>query len=161
MEEQIKIIEIPDFIKVKIFNINNKYCVYYVVDYNKDYFYLDEDDFLKTHLKASISYTLSLDMPFTINIINVEHLEEAIYKLYRKLTQNIIPRAEKGQEYYVINDNFRVSKTTELNDRLDNIQYRTYNYFTSESLAKEFASKMQEHLMELWKEEMKKENKNV
>lgn len=109
MEQEIKIIEITNFLKVKIFNINNKYCVYYVVDYNKDYFYLDEDDFLKTHSKASISYTLSLDMPFTINIINVEHLEKAIYRLHKELTKEQIPRAEKGI-YYTIFSAFGIKR---------------------------------------------------
>ena len=156
MEEQVKIIEIPNFIKVKIVKINEKYCSYYVENYSNEYFYVNEDDFLKTHSKASISYTLSIDIPFTINIINVEHLENAIKKLHKELTKDQIPRAEKGQEYYVINADFRVVKTIELNDDFDYKLYCLYNYFTSESLAKEFASKLQEHLIELWKEEMEK-----
>ena len=158
MNEPVKIIEIPNFIKVKIVKINEKHCAYFVENYSNEYFYADEDDFLKTYTRDRISFTLTLDIPFTIDNIDVEHLEEAIYKLYRKLTQNIIPRAKKGQEYYVINDNFRVSKTTEFNDRLDNKQYRTYNYFVSESKAEEFASKIQNYIIELWKEELKNEN---
>ena len=159
MEEQIKTIEIPNFLKINIIEVNDNYCSYYVVDYNKEYFYADKMEFLKTYIKADILYELSLDIPFTINKSNVEHLEEAIYKLYRKLTQNIIPRAEKGQEYYVINSDFRVVKTIELNDDFDYKLYCLYNYFISENQAREFASKLQEELIELWKEEMKKEIK--
>ena len=151
MEQVIKTIEIANFLKVKIFNINNKYCVYYVVDYNKDYFYLDEDDFLKTHSKASISYTLSLDMPFTINIINVEHLENAINKLYKELTKGKLIRAEHGQKYYVIASDFRVVTNIETNTKYDNNLYKSHNYFLSESKAKEFASKLQDELINLWK----------
>lgn len=72
MEEQVKIIEIPNFIKVKIVKINEKYCSYYVEDYSNEYFYRTEDDFLKTHTRASIPYTLSIDIPFTISV-NVEN----------------------------------------------------------------------------------------
>lgn len=155
MEEQIKIIEIPNFLKVKIVKINEKHCAYYVENYSNEYFYVNEDDFLKTHSKASISYTLSLDIPFTISIINVEHLEKAIYKLHKELTKDKIPRVEKGQKYYFISPNFRVEKTTELNDEYDDIQHKAYNYFTSESQARKFASKTQDYIIELWKEELK------
>ena len=154
MEEQVKIIEIPNFIKVKIVKINEKYCSYYVENYSNEYFYVNEDDFLKTHSKASISYTLSIDIPFTINIINVEHLENAIKKLHKELIKNKIPRAEKEQKYYIITSKFNVIENTELNDNYDNTQHRAYNYFLSESQARRFAIKMQEYLTELWKEEI-------
>lgn len=156
MEEQIKRIEIPDFITIKIVKINEKHCTYYVESYSNEYFYADEDDFLKTYTRDRISFTLTLDIPFTISVINVEHLEEAIYKLYKKLTQNIIPRAEKGQEYYVISNDFRVGKNTELNDSYDNRHHKAYNYFLNENKAKRFASKIQDYLIELWKDELKK-----
>lgn len=156
MEEQIKIIEIPNFLKVKIVKINEKHCAYYVEDYSNEYFYADEDDFLKTHSKASISYTLSLEMPFTINIINVEHLENAINKLYKELTKGKLIRAEKGQKYYVIASDFRVAINIETNSTYANDLYKLHNYFLSKSQAEQFASKLQEHLIELWKEEMEK-----
>ena len=38
MEEQIKIIEIPNFLKVKIVKIPDKYCAYYVERYSNEYF---------------------------------------------------------------------------------------------------------------------------
>lgn len=158
MEEQIKRIEIPDFITIKIVKINNKHCAYYVEDYSNEYFYADEDDFLKTYTRDRISFTLTLDIPFTIDNIDVEHLEEAIYKLYRKLTQNIIPRAEKGQEYYVISNDFRIGKNTELNDEYDKRHHKAYNYFLSESQARRFATRLQDELIDLWKEELKNGN---
>lgn len=157
MEEQIKIIEIPDFIKVKIVKINEKYCAYYVEDYSNEYFFSDEDDFLKTYTSDKILFTLSMDIPFTINNINVEHLEEAIYKLYRILTQNITPRAELKQNYYIIDSDFSVRKLKELNYNFDYRHHSVQNYFLIESQAKRFASQMQEYLMELWKEELKGE----
>ena len=156
MNEPIKIIEIPNFLKIKIVKINEKHCAYYVEDYSNEYFYVNEDDFLKTHSKASISYTLSIDIPFTINIINIEHLEETIKKLHKELTKDKIPRAKKGQEYYVINADFRVIKFIALNKHFDDNLYYAYNYFVSESKAKEFASKMQDYLIKLWKEETEK-----
>lgn len=157
MEQEIKIIEIPNFIKVKIVKINKKHCAYYIEDYSNEYFYADEDDFLKTYTRDRISFTLTLDIPFTISVINVEHLEEAINKLHKKLTKDQIPRAEKGRDYYVISTDFIVRKNTELNDDYDNICYRTYNYFLDENLAKEFASKQKKHLIDLWKEYLKGE----
>lgn len=156
--EDIKIIEIPNFIKVKIVKINEKYCSYYVENYSNEYFYVNEDDFLKTHSKASISYTLSVDIPFTINIINVEHLENAINKLHKELTKDKIPRARKKEKYYIITSKFNVIENTELNDNYDNTQHRAYNYFTSESKARVFATRLQDKLIDLWKEELKNEN---
>lgn len=157
MEEPVKIIEIPNFIKVKIVKINEKHCAYYVEDYSNEYFYADEDDFLKTYTRDRISFTLTLDIPFTISVINVEHLENAIKKLHKELIKNKIPRAEKGQKYYIITSKFNVIENTELNDNYDNTQHRAYNYFVSESKAKEFASKIQNYIIELWKEELKGE----
>ena len=161
MEEQIKIIEIPNFLKVKIVKINEKYCSYYVEDYSNEYFYRTEDDFLKTHTIASMPYLLSVDIPFTI-IVNIENLEEAIYKLHKELTKDQlkeltkdkIPRAKRKEKYYIITIEFKVVAVTELNSYADRDQYKSYNYFTSESQAREFASKLQEHLIELWKEEI-------
>lgn len=157
MEEQVKIIEIPNFITIKFVKINNKYCAYYVVYYNNEYFCANENGYLKTQPKVISFWALSINMPMIEDNVNIKPLEEDLYKLYRMLKQTTIPRAEKGQEYYIINDNFRVSKTTELNDRFDNKQYLTYNYFLSKSQAEQFAGKLQEHLIELWKEELKGE----
>lgn len=156
MSEIIKTIEIPNFLKINIIEVNDNYCSYYVVDYNNEYFYADTMEFLKTYIKAGILYELSFDIPFTINNINVEHLEEAIYKLYRILTKNITPRAELKQNYYIIDSDFAVRKLKELNYNFDYRHHSVQNYFLSEIQAKKFASKMQDYLIKLWKEEMEK-----
>ena len=163
MEEPVKIIEIPNFLKVKIVKINEKYCSYYVEDYSNEYFYRTEDDFLKTHTIASMPYLLSVDIPFTI-IVNIENLEEAIYKLHKELTKDQlkeltkdkIPRAKRKEKYYIITIEFKVVAVTELNSYADRDQYNSYNYFTSESQAREFASKLKDALIDLWEEELKK-----
>lgn len=160
MKQEIKIIEIPNFITIKIVKINEKHCAYYVEDYSNEYFYTDEDDFLKTHSKARSLWALSIDMPMLVNNISIKHLEEDIYKLHKELhkelTKGKLIRAEKGQKYYVIASDFRVVINIETNTTYDNDLYKLHNYFLSEIKAKEFASKMQEYLMELWKEELKK-----
>ena len=161
MEEQVKIIEIPNFLTVKIVKINDKYAAYYVEKFSNEYFYVDKFDYLITHTKASISYVLSSIIPFTISIINVEHLENAINKLHKELTKGKLIRAEKGQKYYVIASDFKVAINIETNTTYANDLYKLHNYFLSKSQAEQFASKLQEHLIELWKEEaVKKENKN-
>lgn len=156
MEEQIKIIEIPNFITIKIVKINENYCAYYVEDYSNEYFYNDEGNFLKTQLKARSLWALSLDMPMIVNNISIKHLEKDIYKLHKELTKDKIPRAEENTKYYFITPDFEVEEYEERNDGVDNILYNSFNYFTSESQAREFASKMQDYLIELWKEELKK-----
>lgn len=166
MEEVVKIIEIPNFIKLKIVKINEKYCSYYVEDYSNEYFYRTEDDFLKTHTIASMPYLLSVDIPFTI-IVNIENLEEAIYKLHKELTKDQlkeltkdkIPRAKRKEKYYIITIEFKVVAVTELNSYADRDQYKSYNYFTSKKEAEKYAQKLQQFLIESRKEEeMKKEN---
>lgn len=160
MEEQIKIIEIPNFLKVKIVKINEKYCAYYVEDYSNEYFYRTEDDFLKTHTIASMPYLLSVDIPFTI-IVNIENLEEAIYKLHKELTKDQlkeltkdkIPRAKRKEKYYIITIEFKVVAVTELNSYADRDQYNSYNYFTSKVEAEKYAKILQETLVKLRKEE--------
>lgn len=160
MEQEIKKIEIEDFITIKIVKINEKHCAYYVEDYSNEYFYTDEDDFLKTHSKARSLWALSIDMPMLVNNISIKHLEEDIYKLHKELHKKLIKgkliRAGEGEKYYVITSDYRVATMIETNTTYDNDLYKLHNYFLSESLAKEFASKLQEHLIELWKEELKK-----
>lgn len=153
MEDIIKTIEIPNFLKINIIEVNDNYCSYYVVDYNKEYFYADKMEFLKTYIKANILYELSIDIPFTINKSNVEHLEKAIYRLHKELTNNEISRAEKEQMYYSISSSFGVQKWVEINSYYDNMCHKTYNYFLSKAQAERFASKMQDYLIQLWKDE--------
>ena len=67
-----------------------------------------------------------------------------------------IPRAKIKEVFYVIAPDFTIKSFIELNDNLDNRQYSIYNYFTSESQAERFATKLQDYLIELWKEELLK-----
>ena len=156
MEEQIKRIEIPDFITIKIVKINNKHCAYYVEDYNNEYFCANENGYLKTQPKAISFWALSINMPMIEDNINIQPLEEDVYKLYRILKPTTIPRAELKQNYYIIDSDFAVRKLKELNYNFDYRHHSVQNYFLSESQAKRYAGKMQEYLMELWKEEIEK-----
>ena len=67
-----------------------------------------------------------------------------------------IPRAKIKEVFYVIAPDFTIKSFIELNDNLDNRQYGAYNYFVSESQAIEFATKTQDYILQLWKEELKK-----
>ena len=87
MEEQIKIIEIPDFIKVKIVKINEKHCAYYVEDYNNEYFYANEKGFLKTQPKAISFWALNINKPMTIDNTSITSFKGDIYKLHKILTK--------------------------------------------------------------------------
>lgn len=148
MEEQI--IEINDFITIKIVKINEIYSAGYVESFSDNHFYRNEFDQMVTKVKFPMPYSLCFKTPKIIENRELEDLKEKIYKLHKELKDQI-PRAEKGQEYYAINADFKVIKNIELNDVFDYKLYRAYNYFVSESKAKEFASKLQEHLIELWK----------
>ena len=152
MEEQI--IEINDFITIKIVKINEIYSAGYVESFSDNHFYRNEFDQMVTHLKFPMPYSLCFKTP---KIIENRKLKEKIYKLYKELKDQI-PRAEKGQEYYVINADFRVIKFIELNKDFDYKLYCAYNYFVSENQAKRFASKIQNYIIELWKEELKNGN---
>ena len=152
MEEQIKIIEIPNFITIKIVKINEIYSASYVESFSDNHFYRNEFDQMVTHLKFPMPYSLCFKTPKIIENRYLEDLKEKIYKLHKELKDQI-PRAEKGKEYYSINADFKVLKNIELNNVFDYKLYRAYNYFVSESKAKEFASKMQDYIIQLWKEE--------
>ena len=152
MEEQIKKIEIPNFITIKIVKINEIYSASYVESFSDKYFYRNEFDQMVTHLRYPMPYSLCFKTPKIIENRELEDLKEKIYKLHKELKDQI-PRAEKGKEYYSINADFKVLKNIELNNVFDYKLYRAYNYFVSESKAKEFASKMQDYIIQLWKEE--------
>ena len=155
MEQEIKIIEIPNFITIKFVKINNKYCAYYVLYYNNEYFCANENGYLKTQPKVISFWALSITMPMIEDNVNIKPLEEDIYKLHKILTKGKLIRAEKGQKYYVIASDFRVAINIETNTTYDNDLYKLHNYFLSKSQAEQFAGKLQEHLIELWKEGLK------
>ena len=155
MEEQIKIIEIPDFIAIKIVKINEIYSAGYVESFSDNHFYRNEFDQMVTKARFPMPYSLCFKTPKIIENRELEDLKEKIYKLHKELKDQI-PRAEKGQEYYAINADFKVIKNIELNDVFDYKLYRAYNYFVIESQAREFATKIQDYIIQLWKEEMEK-----
>lgn len=152
-----KEIKIEDFITIKILDLNSEDCVYFVEKYNEKYFYMKDNNKLSTCQYIPSFYSLYFQKANIIHRSNLNGLEQDVYKLYKKLTFSL-PRAEKDTKYYIISRNFNVVSATELNDITDNNQYRAYNYFLNENQAKRFASKMQEHLTELWKEELKNGN---
>ena len=100
MEEQIKRIEIPDFITIKIVKINEIYSAGYVESFSDNHFYRNEFDQMVTHLKFPMPYSLCFKTPKIIENRKLEDLKEKIYKLYKELKDQI-PRDEKGI-YYTI-----------------------------------------------------------
>ena len=156
MEEQIKTIEIPDFIAIKIVKINEIYSAGYVESFSDNHFYRNEFDQMVTHLRYPMPYSLCFKTPKIIENRDLEDLKEKIYKLHKELTKEQIPRAERNKLYYVIAPDFTIRRFTELNENLDNRHYRAYNYFLTESKAIEFAIKTQDYIVQLWKEELKK-----
>ena len=101
MEEQIKKIEIPNFITIKIVKINEIYSASYVESFSDKYFYRNEFDQMVTHLRYPMPYSLCFKTPKIIENRYLEDLKEKIYKLHKELTKEQIPRAEKGI-YYTI-----------------------------------------------------------
>ena len=158
MEEQIKKIEIPNFITIKIVKINEIYSASYVESFSDKYFYRNEFDQMVTHLRYPMPYSLHFNNPVIIENSKLEDLEDKIYKLNRELTKFQIPRAERKKLYYMITSDFHVIDSTESNHRTDNQQYIACNYFLDGNQAKRFASKIQNYIIELWKEELKNGN---
>lgn len=152
-----KTIEIEDFIKIKILDLNSEDCVYFVEKYNEKYFYMTDNNKLSTHQYIHTFYRLYFQKANIIHKSNLKGLEQDVYELYTQLTFSI-PRVEKGQYYYVIENDFTVDVVEENNDNVDNNYYKNFNYFVSERQAKRFAIKTQDYLIELWKEELKNGN---
>lgn len=96
-KEAFKIIDIPNFITIKIVEINNIDCTYYVESYSDEYFYIDEDNLLETYTCYNISHPLSIDIPTTISVFGLKRLEKAIKNLHKKLKKDEIPIIDKGE----------------------------------------------------------------
>lgn len=158
MNETIKTIEIDDFIKIRILDLNSEDCVYFVEKYNKKYFYIKEYNRLRTHQYIPTFYSLYFQKANIIHRSNLNGLEQDVYNLYRQLTFKI-ERAKKNTRYYTINSCFEVREDEENNHYIDNNRYNNYNYFLSKAEAEKYAKILQEELIKLRKEEMKKENK--
>lgn len=148
-----KTIEIENFITIRVLELNKEDYVCFVEDFNEKYFYIGNNNEVWTYQSDYAFYKLYFQKARVIHRDNLDKLKKDVYDLHRQLTFKI-PRAEKGQEYYVISNEFIVRKNTELNDEYDKRYHKAYNYFLSESQARRFAIKMQEYLTELWKEEI-------
>ena len=153
MDKLIKNIEIEDFINIRILELNNEVCFYFVDKYNEKYFYIKEDNVLCTHQPTYVNYGfLYLQRAIVIHRNDLNMLKKDIYNLYKQLTFKI-NRAEKNAKYYFIDMNFEVQECEEKNDYVDNIIYNSFNYFVSKEEAEKYADKLQEYLIELRKEE--------
>lgn len=152
MEELIRNIEIEDFIKIRILDLNSEDCVYFVEKYNETYFYMKDNNKLSTCQYIPSFYSLYFQKANIIHRSNLNGLEQDVYNLYKKLTFSI-PRAEKDTKYYIISRNFNVVSATEFNDIKDDNQYRAYNYFLSKVEAEKYAQKLQQFLIDSRKED--------
>ena len=157
MEEVMKEIKIKDFITIKILQFKKDVWVYFVDYYNEKYFYIDELEELSTHQNISPSFILKFHKAKAIYDIDIEALKNSVYDLHKQLTFEI-PRAEIDTKYYFITQNFEVEEYKERNDCIDNTLYNSFNYFTNKEEAQKYAKKLQQYLIELRKEAMKKEN---
>ena len=152
MNETIKIIEIDDFIKIQILKLTSDTYIYFVDKYNEKYFSIKDDNYLGTCSTSYGCYDLYFQKANIIHCDVINVLEKEVYKWYRQLTFSI-PRAEKGQYYYVIENDFTVDIVEENNDDVDNNYYKNFNYFTSKVEAEKYAKILQETLVKLRKEE--------
>ncbi|CAM3401054.1 hypothetical protein [Pseudostreptobacillus hongkongensis] len=153
MDKLIKNIEIPDFINIRILELNNEVCFYFVDKYNEKYFYIKEDNVLCTHQPTYVNYGfLYLQRAIVIHRNDLNMLKKDIYNLYKQLTFKI-ERAEKYAKYYYINDYFEVKSFTEEKYPTDNKLYNSFNYFLTKEEAEKCAKKLKEYLIKLRKEE--------
>lgn len=151
MEELIKNIEIEDFINIRILELEYNKYIYFVEDYNKKYFYINNDNELRTHQYIPTKYSLYCQKAITISYNKLNELEKEVYKLYRQLTFKI-ERAKKGKTYYFINTHFEAKLLVEENCSTDNELYKSFNYFVSEEEAQKCAGILCKTLRELRKE---------
>ena len=149
------VIEIEDFIRIIVLELEKENYVYFVEDYNKKYFYITNDNELYTHKSIDICYNC-YDLYFKkariIHRDNLDKLKKYVYELHRKLTVKI-GRAEKGKYYYFINTYFKVIEIPDEYEHFDNSQYNSFNYFLTEEEATKYAKILQENLIKLLKGE--------
>lgn len=143
-----------NFIMIEISKINSKYSVYYVYDYNNNYFNEDSTTGILTPSKKTLfDYTLNTHEPTTIKNEDINKLEKAVIELYKDLTKDNIPRAKELAYYYYINDLFEICTTMEIGSENDEQRQLTHNYFLNKEHAIRVRDKLQESIMELWKQE--------
>ena len=152
MIDAIRKIEIEDFIRILILELNEKEFIYFVDKYNGDYFYIDDNNKLCIHQLIYTYYDLYFQKVRIVHRNNLDKLEKYIYKLHRQLTFKI-DRAEKGKYYYFINITFNIIKMQEQYEYIDNRLYNSFNYFLSKEEAEKYAKILQEELIKLRKED--------
>lgn len=144
----------PNFITIEIYKINSIYSVYYIYDYNNNYFNEDSTTGVLTPSeKTSFNYILNTQEPTTIKNEDIKKLEKAVIELYQELTKDNIPRAKKYDYYYYINDLFEICKEMEAKSQYDEQRQLNHNYFLNKEHAIRVRDKLQESIMELWKQE--------
>ena len=158
MDGLIDKIEIDDFITIKILDLNSEDCVYFVDSYNENYFYMKDNNKLCTCPIFYTFYDLYFQKAEIIHHDNLDELKKDVYKLYKQLTFSI-PRVEKGQYYYVIENDFTVDVVEENNDDIDNNYYKRFNYFTNKEEAKKYAEKLKQYLIKSRKEDYVNEHR--
>lgn len=151
-----KTIEIENFITIKILDLSLQICVYFVDSYNEKYFYINNNELCTYQKNHTVDiYTLYFQKARIIHRDNLDKLKKDVYDLHRQLTFSI-PRVEKGQYYYVIENDFTVDVVEENNDDIDNNYYKNFNYFTNKEEGKKYAEKLKQYLIESRKEEVLK-----
>lgn len=152
MIDAIRKIEIKDFIRILILELNEEEYVYFVDSYNEKYFYVKDNNELCTHQSIYTYYKLYFSKANTIYRDNLDKLKKEVYELHRQLTFKI-EKAKPNTTYYFIENYFEVNSFKERNDNIDKKYYKSYNYFTSKEEATKCAEKLKEYLIELRKEE--------
>lgn len=152
MDGLIDKIEIDDFIKIKILDLNSEDCVYFVEKYNEKYFYMKDNKELCSRPIFYTFYDLYFQKAEIVSRKNLDTLKKDVYKLYKELTFKI-EKAKPNTKYYFITCDFGVGELTENNDDADNNYYKNFNYFTNKEEATKYAKILQETLVKLRKEE--------
>lgn len=158
MIDAIRKIEIKNFIRILILELNEEEYVYFVDSYNEKYFYVKDNNELCTHQSIYTYYKLYFSKANTIYRDNLDKFKKEVYELYRRLTFKI-DRVDYGQEYYYITSKFEVASMIEYNERVDDYYYNSFNYFLSKEESEHYAKKIQQYLIELRKEAMKENKK--
>lgn len=144
----------PNFITIEIYKINSIYSVYYIYNYNNNYFNKDTTTGVLTPNKKTLfNYILNTHEPTTIKNEDINKLEKAVIELYQDLTKDNIPRANEYAYYYYINDLFEICKQMETKSQYDERRQLNHNYFLDKEHAIRVRDKLQESIMELWKQE--------
>ena len=150
----IKIKKDPNFITIKISEINSTYSVFYVYDYNNNYFNEDSTTGVLTPSEKTLfDYILNTHEPTTIKNEDINKLKKAVIKLHQDLTKDNIPRAKELAYYYYINDLFEICTTMEIGSEDDEQRQLNNNYFLNKEHAIRVRDKLQESIIELWKQE--------